>query len=200
MSCTPASWRRRLTAGEATRPVPRGAGMSYTSHGQHTYARAVDGQFTECAYPDGHTAAFPALLCGQRVRFAEGCTPITSPDRKNAELGDNDGSPDGSGDFLRRLDSQPDVSFRVADYHDSLESCTLTGTSLLLYGFDLRSHYRQSKSSTQHQTQFTGSQQPTPTVGPIKHPPLSVQSQEKQIPSSPHPSTSARTNPQSDTP
>jgi len=32
MSCTPASWRRRLTAGEATRPVPRGAGMSYIYH------------------------------------------------------------------------------------------------------------------------------------------------------------------------
>lgn len=28
-SCTPASWRRRFTAGEATSPVPRGAGMSY---------------------------------------------------------------------------------------------------------------------------------------------------------------------------
>lgn len=27
-SSTPASWRRRFTAGEATRPVPRGAGMS----------------------------------------------------------------------------------------------------------------------------------------------------------------------------
>ena len=27
-SSTPASWRKRLTAGEATMPVPRGAGMS----------------------------------------------------------------------------------------------------------------------------------------------------------------------------
>ena len=27
-SCTPASCRSRFTAGEATRPVPRGAGMS----------------------------------------------------------------------------------------------------------------------------------------------------------------------------
>ena len=27
---TPASWRKRLTAGEATRPVPRGAGMRRT--------------------------------------------------------------------------------------------------------------------------------------------------------------------------
>lgn len=28
-SSTPASWRRRLTAGDATRPVPRGAGISW---------------------------------------------------------------------------------------------------------------------------------------------------------------------------
>lgn len=28
-SCTPASCSRRLMAGDATRPVPRGAGMSY---------------------------------------------------------------------------------------------------------------------------------------------------------------------------
>ena len=30
-SSTPASWRRRLTAGDATRPVPRGAGINYTT-------------------------------------------------------------------------------------------------------------------------------------------------------------------------
>jgi hypothetical protein len=28
-SSIPASWRNRLTAGEATRPVPRGAGISW---------------------------------------------------------------------------------------------------------------------------------------------------------------------------
>lgn len=148
MSCTPASWSRRLTAGEATRPVPRGAGMSYKSHDQYMHAQAVDSGIRGRAHPDSDTAALPALLRRQRVRFTEGCTPVSSPDRQDAELGDDDSSPDGSGDFLRCLDSQPDVAFRVTDDDDGLESGTLTGAGLLLYGFDLQSQYRQFKSTT----------------------------------------------------
>ncbi len=83
------------------------------------------------------------------MRFTEGCAPVPSPDRQNAELGNNDGSPDGSGDFFRRLDSQPDVAFGVTDNDDSLESGTLTSAGLLLYGFDLVHEDDQFRSSAQ---------------------------------------------------
>ena len=43
MSLTPASCSRRLTAGEATRPVPRGAGMSCTTR-QHEWTSGGVGE------------------------------------------------------------------------------------------------------------------------------------------------------------
>ena len=64
-------------------------------------------------------------------------TPVTSPDWQNAELRNNDGGTDGSGNFLRRLDTKTNMTLRVSDDDDSLESSTLTGTSLLLDWLDL---------------------------------------------------------------
>jgi hypothetical protein len=72
------------------------------------------------------------------VRLTEVGTPVTATDGENAELGDDDGSADSGSDFLGGLDSETDVALRVTDDNDGLETGTLTGTGLLLDGFDLR--------------------------------------------------------------
>jgi hypothetical protein len=90
------------------------------------------------AYSDGNGTALSALLGWQRVRKTQVCTPVTSSDGQNAQLGDDDGSTDSSCDFLRGLDTETNVSLRITNDNDSLESGTLTGTSLLLDGLDLQ--------------------------------------------------------------
>lgn len=64
-------------------------------------------------------------------------TPITSSDGQNAEFGDDDGSTDGGSDFFGGLDTETNVTLGVTNDNNSLETGTLTGTSLLLDGFDL---------------------------------------------------------------
>ena len=63
-------------------------------------------------------------------------TPVSPPDGNDAQLGDNDGSPDSSGDLLGTLDSETDVTVKVTDGNESLESGSLTGRGLLLDGSD----------------------------------------------------------------
>ena len=65
------------------------------------------------------------------------CTPVSSPYRQDAQLGDYDGGTDGGGHFFGRLDTQTNMSFRITDDDDSLETGTLTGAGLLLHGLDL---------------------------------------------------------------
>jgi hypothetical protein len=84
---------------------------------------------------DGTTLA--ALLDRDGVRLTEVGTPVTTTDRNNAELGDDDGSTDSSSDFLGGLDSETNVTLAVTDDDDGLESGTLTGTGLLLDRLDL---------------------------------------------------------------
>jgi hypothetical protein len=71
------------------------------------------------------------------VRLTQVCTPVTSPDGQNAELGDDDGGTDGSSDFLGGLDSETDVTLGVTDDNNGLKPGTLTSTGLLLDGLDL---------------------------------------------------------------
>lgn len=61
-------------------------------------------------------------------------TPVSSPDGDNRQLGDNDGTPDSSGDFLGTLDTETDVTVKVTNGNESLESGSLTGGGLLLNG------------------------------------------------------------------
>lgn len=132
-SWTPASWRRRLTAGEATRPVPRGAGISYLQSASIT--AFLD--HLRKTYTDANGTALAALLDGQRVGVTEVGTPVASADRQHAELSDDDGGTDGSSDFLGGLDTETDVALGVTDNDDGLETGALTGAGLLLDGFDL---------------------------------------------------------------
>jgi hypothetical protein len=86
---------------------------------------------------DGNGTTLAALLDGDGVRLTEVGTPVTTTDRNNAELGNDDGSTDSSSDFLGGLDSETDVTLAVADDDDGLESGALTGTGLLLDRLDL---------------------------------------------------------------
>ena len=88
-------------------------------------------------YSDGNGTALSALLGWQRVRKTQVCTPVTSSDWQNAQLGDDDGGTDGSCDFLGGLDTKTNMSLGITNDNDGLESGTLTGTSLLLDGLDL---------------------------------------------------------------
>jgi hypothetical protein len=71
------------------------------------------------------------------VRFTKVGAPVTTTDRNNADLGDDDGGTDSSSDFLGGLDTETDVTLAVTDDDDGLETSTLTGTGLLLDRLDL---------------------------------------------------------------
>ena len=122
-----------MTAGEATRPVPRGAGINLQTRQCAPMGRGASAQ----TYSNGNRATLAALLCGQRVWVAERCAPVSSSDRQHAQLRNDDGGADGGGDLFGRLDAESDVAFGVANDHDGLESGTLSGTGLLLDGLDL---------------------------------------------------------------
>jgi hypothetical protein len=92
---------------------------------------------TEKTYTDGDGTTLSTLLDGQRVRLTKVGTPVTATDGEDSELGDGDSGTDSGGDFLGGLDSETDVTLRVTDEDDSLETGTLTGTGLLLDGLDL---------------------------------------------------------------
>ena len=71
------------------------------------------------------------------MRLTKVGTPVTTADREDGELGDDDGGADGGCDFLRGLDTETDMALAVADDDNGLESGTLTGAGLLLDWLDL---------------------------------------------------------------
>jgi hypothetical protein len=88
-------------------------------------------------YSNGNGTTLSTLLGWQRVWLTKVGTPVTSSDGQDTEFGDDDGSTDGSSNFFGGLDSEANVALRVTDNNNGLETGTLTGTSLLLDGFDL---------------------------------------------------------------
>jgi hypothetical protein len=84
---------------------------------------------------DGTTLA--GLLGGQRVRLTEVGAPVATADGEDGQLRNDDGSADGSSDFLGGLDAETNVTLGVADDNNGLESSALTGASLLLDRLDL---------------------------------------------------------------
>jgi hypothetical protein len=64
-------------------------------------------------------------------------TPVSHTDRDNGQLGGDDGTTDGGGNFGRALNSESDVAATVTDNNEGLEARTLTGTGLLLDGHNL---------------------------------------------------------------
>lgn len=69
--------------------------------------------------------------------LSERRTPVPTTDGKDGELGNDDGSTDSGRDFLGCLDTETDVTLGITNDDNGLETGTLTGTGLLLDGFDL---------------------------------------------------------------
>lgn len=130
-----------MTAGEATRAVPRGAGISYWVFHVRLGSSQHPGIFFQreiaVTYADSDGTALAALLDGERVRSTKVGTPVTTTDGDDAKLGNNDGGADSSGNLLGGLDTQTNVALGVTNDDDGLETGTLTGTGLLLDGLDL---------------------------------------------------------------
>ena len=88
-------------------------------------------------YADHDGTALAALLARQGVGRTKVGTPVTTTDGDDAQLGDDDGGADSGSDFFGSLDTETDVTLRVANDDDGLEARALTGTGLLLDGLDL---------------------------------------------------------------
>lgn len=111
-----------------------------TSHGQQLlWNWGADETSTSWSWDesDGDTTALAGDLAWHGVWGTDLVTPVTSSDWHDGELGQDDSTTDGSGDFLRALDSQTDVTVVVSDGDDGLEAGTLTGLGLLLDWLDL---------------------------------------------------------------
>lgn len=82
-------------------------------------------------------SALSSHLHGDGVGKTDLVTPVSTADGDDVQLGVDDGSTDGGGDFLGALDSESDVSVVISDDDEGLEAGALSGTSLLLHGGDL---------------------------------------------------------------
>jgi len=71
------------------------------------------------------------------VWFLDVGTPVTTTNGDDGEFGGDDGTSDSGGYFLGALDTETDVSVKVTDGDERLESGSLTGRGLLLYGSDV---------------------------------------------------------------
>ena len=109
-------------------------------------------------YPDGDGTALAALLDGDRMRLTEVGTPVTTTNRHDGELRNDDRGADGGGDFLGGLDAETDMALAVTNDDDGLEPRALTGTGLFLHRLDLYTTPT-SVPSTQHCV--SGSVKPT---------------------------------------
>jgi len=118
-----------------SRATGRGVAILNTSHHQQLPGDGSrdDAGTTGCwdqSHPNGTTLS--GHLRGNGVGFTNLVTPETSPHRDDGQLGEGDGTTDGSGNLLAALDTQSDVSVVVTDSDKSLKSGTLTGSGLLL--------------------------------------------------------------------
>ena len=87
--------------------------------------------------PNTEGTTLSSDLAGHSVGHTTLTSPVSTTDGGDVELGCNDGSTNGSGDFGRALDSKTQVSGGISDGHEGLETGTLTGRGLLLDGHDL---------------------------------------------------------------
>jgi hypothetical protein len=85
--------------------------------------------------PNGATLS--SDLAGDSVGHARHATPVSTADGRNVELGSRNGTANGSGNLRRALDAETNVSGRVTDGNERLETRALTGRRLLLDGHDL---------------------------------------------------------------
>jgi len=86
---------------------------------------------------DSHRTALAGDLCWDGVRKTDFVTPVTTSNGNDRKLGGDDGPTNRGGDFFGAFDPEADVSVRVSDDDEGLESGPLTGASLFLDGHDL---------------------------------------------------------------
>lgn len=86
---------------------------------------------------DSDGTALSSNFAWNSVDFSDLVTPISSSDWDNVQLGLNDSSSDGSGNFFSALNSQTNVSVVISNNNEGLESGSLTGLGLLLDWHDL---------------------------------------------------------------
>merc|ERR1711982_147280 len=87
-------------------------------------------------YPNGTTLS--SNLSGHGVGFTNFVTPEATTDWNNGQFGQNDSSTDSSSNLFGALDTKTNMTIEVSDSHKSLETGTLTDTSLLLNRHDLQ--------------------------------------------------------------
>jgi hypothetical protein len=80
------------------------------------------------------------------VRITKVGAPIATADWNDAQFRNDDGGPDSSRDFFRCLDAQSDVSFRVSNDDNGLESGSLASASLFLNRLDLQTTHKSASS------------------------------------------------------
>jgi hypothetical protein len=71
------------------------------------------------------------------MRLADLVFPESTTNEKDGELGQDDGTVDGGGHLLGALDAKADMTAKVTNGHETLETSILTGMSLLLNRHDL---------------------------------------------------------------
>ena len=85
----------------------------------------------------GMLAGWETNLAGYSVGLANLVSPVAPAHRDHWELGQDDGSSDGSGHLLGALHSKPHMTVVVPNGNKGLEAGTLAGTGLLLHRHDL---------------------------------------------------------------
>ena len=82
-------------------------------------------------------AALAGNLGGDGVGISDLVTPVAAANGEDVDLGINDGTTHGNGDFASALDTETEMAVVVTNSDDGLEAGALTGGSLLLDGGDL---------------------------------------------------------------
>jgi len=111
-----------------------------TSHGENLLGgtSSDDTSTTRSRHKsDTDGTALASNLGGDSVGLTDLVTPITSSHGDDGELGEDDSTTDGSGNFLRALNTKTNVTVRVTNNNEGLETGTLTSTCLLLHGHNL---------------------------------------------------------------
>jgi len=84
----------------------------------------------------GHGSTLSGNLHGNSVWVSDHVTPISTAHGHDSQLGDDDSTTDGGGNFLRAFDAQTNMTIRVTDDNEGLETGPLSSTGLLLDGHD----------------------------------------------------------------
>jgi hypothetical protein len=111
-----------------------------TSHGENLLGgtSSDDTSTTRSRHKsDTDGTALAGNLGRDGVRETDFVTPVTSSDGDDGELGEDDSTTDGSGNFLRALNTKTNVTVGVTNNNEGLETGTLTSTCLLLHGHNL---------------------------------------------------------------